>query len=61
MDKKKLKDLSNNELMLYKKELSNEFDITQSKIEKLCEHLKELDNEYRKTENELKIRGSNIY
>lgn len=61
MEKKNLKELSNNELLIHKKELSDEFDITQKKIEELCELLKSIDNEYKKTENELKIRGSSIY
>lgn len=61
MDRKNIKEMSNNEILLYKKELSDEFEITKAKIEQLCDTLKNIDDEYAKVENELKIRGNSLY
>lgn len=59
--KKNIKELSNNEMMIYKKELSDEYEATKGKIDRLCEHLQELEKEYNKVDNELKIRGIKLY
>lgn len=61
MKQQNVKDLSNNELIVYKKELSDEFEATKSKIDRLCEELEKIEKEYTKADNELKIRGKNIY
>lgn len=61
MTQQNVKDLSNSELIVYKKELSDEFEATKSKIDRLCEELAKIEKEYNKVDNELKIRGKNIY
>lgn len=61
MTKKDVKELSNNELIIYKKELSNEFEAVKSKIDRLCEELAKIEKEHDKVDNELKIRGNKIY
>lgn len=48
--------LSNNELKLYKLSLENEFEAIKAKIKELERTLDELSAEYRKAENEEKIR-----
>lgn len=61
MTKQNVKDLSNNELIIYKKELVNEFESVKSKIDRLCDELVKIEKEHDKVDNELKIRGNNIY
>lgn len=61
MEKKNIKELSNSELNIYKKELTNEFEVIKSKIDSLIKTLKDTENEYLKVETELKIRSNNIY
>lgn len=56
-----LTELSNNELIIYKKELSDEYEATKSKIDRLCDELQKIEKEYNKVDNELKIRGKNLY
>lgn len=53
---KDCKNMSNNELKLYKLALENEYEAIKSKIVALEEQLDELDREYNKAENEEKIR-----
>jgi hypothetical protein len=53
---KDCKNMSNNELKLYKLALENEYEAIKSKISALEEQLDELDREYNKAENEEKIR-----
>jgi hypothetical protein len=50
------KNMSNNELKLYKLSLENEYEAVKAKIVKLEEELDKLDREYEKAENEEKIR-----
>lgn len=61
MEKKNIKELSNSELNIYKKELTNEFETIKGKIDSLIKELKETEREYFKVETELKIRSNNIY
>jgi transcriptional regulator CtsR len=61
MEKKNIKELSNSQLNIYKKELTNEFEVIKSKIDSLIKTLKDTENEYLKVETELKIRSNNIY
>lgn len=56
MVQKNCKNLSNNELKLYKLSLENEYEAVKAKIAKLEEELDKLDREYEKAENEEKIR-----
>ena len=53
---KDCKNMSNNELKLYKLSLENEYEAVKAKIAALEEQLDELDREYVKAENEEKIR-----
>ena len=53
---KNCKNMSNNELKLYKLSLENEYEAVKAKIATLEEQLDELDREYVKAENEEKIR-----
>ena len=46
MTQQNVKDLSNSELIVYKKELSDEFEATKSKIDRLCEELAKIEKEY---------------
>lgn len=59
MIQKDIKNMSNNELKLYKLSLTNEYEATKSKIKSLEEKLDSLDMEYIKVENEEKIRRTN--
>ena len=61
MEKKNIKELSNSQLNIYKKELTNEFETIKGKIDSLIKELKETEREYFKVETELKIRSNNIY
>jgi uncharacterized protein involved in exopolysaccharide biosynthesis len=56
MVQKNCKNLSNNELKLYKLSLENEYEAIKAKIAALEEELDKLDREYEKAENEEKIR-----
>lgn len=56
MVQKDIKNMSNNELKLYKLSLTNEYEATKAKIMDLEEKLDSLDREYVKVENEEKIR-----
>jgi len=53
---KDCKNMSNNELKLYKLSLENEYEAVKAKIAALEEQLDILDREYVKAENEEKIR-----
>jgi hypothetical protein len=53
---KDCKNMSNNELKLYKLTLENEYEAIKAKIADLEKKLDELDREYIKAENEEKIR-----
>ena len=53
---KDCKNMSNNELKLYKLSLENEYEAVKAKIATLEEQLDELDREYVKAENEERIR-----
>ena len=53
---KDCKNMSNNELKLYKLSLENEYEAVKAKIAALEEQLDALDREYAKAENEEKIR-----
>lgn len=51
-----VKEMSNNELKVYKLTLQNEYEAVKAKIACLEEQLDQLDREYIKAENEEKIR-----
>ncbi len=51
-----VKEMSNNELKVYKLTLQNEYEAVKAKIACLEEQLDQLDREYIKVENEEKIR-----
>lgn len=53
---KDCKNMSNNELKLYKLSLENEYEAVKAKIAALEQELDELDREYIKAENEENIR-----
>lgn len=57
---KDCKNMSNNELKLYKLSLENEYEAIKAKIVALEEQLDELDREYNKAETEEKIRRTNF-
>ena len=56
MIEKDCKNMSNNELKLYKLSLENEYEAIKAKISALEEELDKLDRTYIKIENEEKIR-----
>ena len=56
MVQKDCKNLTNNELKLYKLSIENEYEAVKAKIMALEEELDKLDREYEKAENEEKIR-----
>jgi len=56
MIEKDCKNMSNNELKLYKLSLENEYEAIKAKISALEEELDKLDRAYIKIENEEKIR-----
>ena len=56
MEKKNLKELSNNELFIYKETLRNQYEALQAKIDTLCNELQRVEKEYNKVQNETKIR-----
>jgi len=56
MVEKDCKNMSNNELKLYKLSLENEYEAIKAKISALEEELDKLDRAYIKIENEEKIR-----
>lgn len=57
---KDCKNMSNNELKLYKLALENEYEAIKAKIIALEEQLDELDREYNKAKTEEKIRRTNF-
>lgn len=57
---KDCKNMSNNELKLYKLALENEYEAIKAKIIALEEQLDELDREYVKAKTEEKIRRTNF-
>ena len=57
---KDCKNMSNNELKLYKLALENEYEAIKAKIIGLEEQLDELDREYNKAKTEEKIRRTNF-
>jgi hypothetical protein len=57
---KDCKNMSNNELKLYKLALENEYEAIKAKIVALEKQLDELDREYNKAETEEKIRRTNF-
>ena len=61
MEFKDLKNLSNSEIMIYKEELKNEFEVVKHKIKELCDEIEKIDGEYKKAENELTIRQGKLY
>lgn len=61
MESKNLKDLSNSEIMVYKEELKNEFEVVKYKIKELCDKIEKIDVEIKKADNELTIRQRNLY
>lgn len=61
MESKNLKDLSNSEIMVYKEELKNEFEVVKYKIKELCDKIEKIDAEIKKADNELTIRQRNLY
>lgn len=56
MKPKDCKNMTNNELRLYKMSLTNEYEAIKSKIASLEKELDDLDREYIKVENEENIR-----
>lgn len=60
MIQKNCKNLTNNELKLYKLALENEYEAVKAKITALEEELDKLDREYEKAENEEKIRRTSF-
>lgn len=61
MDFKDVKQLTNTEISLYKKELENEYETIKTKINKLCDELEQLDKEYVKVENEVGVRKNRLF
>lgn len=61
MKDKNIKELSNSELNVYKKELENEYESIKNKISGLCEELKKVEKKYNSIEIEFKIRKNNLY
>lgn len=60
MELKNIKELSNSELGLYKKELENYYEVLKTKISKLCDELELVDKEYVKLEKEILIRQTKM-
>lgn len=56
MGKKDYSSLSNSELKLHIESLTNLFESKKNKIIKLCEELEDIEKEYLKATNEVKIR-----
>lgn len=61
MEKRKISEMSNIDLSLYKKELENEFESTKIKIEKMLDELATMDDEYKKIETELNKRQNTSF
>lgn len=55
------KEMSNNELKLEQKRLSDKYEVIKNDIIKLYRELEKLDKEYIKIENEIKLRKSIIF
>lgn len=56
MKEKNIKNMSNSDLRLYKKELENEYEAVKMKIQLSLDKLLEIDNEYKKIDSELNNR-----
>lgn len=56
MEIKDCKEMSNNEIKLYISSLENLFEMKKSEIKKMCDDLVEIEEEYKKCQNELNIR-----
>lgn len=61
MKDKNVKELSNSELNIYKKDLENEYEAIKNEISRLCEELKKVEKKYYSVELEFKIRKNSIY
>ena len=60
MEKKDYKDLSNADIRLSMETLKNEYEAKKAKVVALCEEMESLEAEYKKAEQELKIRKNII-
>jgi len=56
MEKKDYSNMSNSEIRLALETLKNEYEAKKSKVVSICKEMEELENEYTKAEQELKIR-----
>lgn len=56
METKDCKEMSNNEIKLYIYSLENLFEMKKMEIKKMCDDLVEIEEEYKKCQNELNIR-----
>lgn len=56
MEVKNCSELNNMELKEYLISMENEFEAKKAKIKEICEELKEIETQYNKAQNEMKIR-----
>lgn len=56
MEVKNCSELNNMELKEYLISMENEFEAKKAKIKEICEELKEIEAQYNKAQNEMKIR-----
>ena len=61
MKDKNVKELSNSELNVYKKDLENEYESIKNEINSLCDELRKVEKKYYSVELEFKIRKNSIY
>ena len=61
MEKINYKEMSNSELKLEQKKLTDKYEVTKTKIIELYKDLEELDKEYVKIEGEIKLRKSIVF
>ena len=61
MEKINYKEMSNSELKLEQKKLTDKYEVTKTKIIELYKELEELDKEYVKIEGEIKLRKSIVF
>ena len=61
MEKINYKEMSNSELKLEQKKLTDKYEVTKTKIIELYKELEELDKEYIKIEGEIKLRKSIVF
>ncbi len=61
MKDKNVKELSNSELNVYKKDLENEYESIKNEINNLCDELRKVEKKYYSVELEFKIRKNSIY